>query len=167
MEQVDLILLRTKHLSFLLIIIALFINSCNQEAYSKQDTIEGDLDLFKFSPSKTVEIIGNSKIDKTISNQNFIVTNSHEELNLKWKLIDKKYPEGWSPYICDNVVCFVDIPDSNNLNPINYITPEKKRRIKMYLDHFGVKGEGFVSIEISSVTNPTLKDTLTYKMIVN
>lgn len=132
----------------------------------KKEVLIGSAQSFKFSPAKKIELNGTTNEKKTVTNQTYII-GQKDTVNLVWRLLEAEYPNKWHVYICDNELCHMDVPDSNLLKPITKETPIKKRRMKLYLDHFGKSGTGQVLIELADTENYSDKDTITFQLAID
>lgn len=111
----------------------------------------------------------NRKLNKTVAanyyNTEFIFIQniSNQSQGLVFERIDNTLLTEWSATICTNQTCYSILPKSGNLGDLN---PGEEAYISLNLAVNGVLGEGNVRYLISSLTDTSLHDTVTFNFLV-
>ncbi len=111
----------------------------------------------------------NRKLNKTVAanyyNTEFIFIQniSNQSQGLVFDRLDNALLTEWSATICTNQTCYSILPKSGNLGVLD---PGEEAYISLNLAVNGVLGEGNVRYLISSLTDTSLHDTITFNFLV-
>ena len=118
--------------------------------------------------SQILDYTPNRKLNKTVAanyyNSEFIFIQniSNQSQGLFFERIDNTLLTEWSATICTNQTCFSILPKSGSLGALN---PGDEAYISLNLAVNGVLGEGNVRYLISSLTDTSLHDTVTFNFL--
>lgn len=84
-----------------------------------------------------------------------------------WSTIEKSIPAEWDVSVCDHINCYVGVPKKGVMTPI---TKEEfdngtEAFMKLTAIHMNVPGEAFVKFLVYDEANPTMGDTITFRLI--
>lgn len=113
-------------------------------------------------PNDTVEVIGvmNDLETLTISQNNL----STDSLFLKWEKVSESVPANWEAAICDNSFCNATLVDSGMMDPV---IPNDYGFLLLHITAHVNGGTAIIRYAVWDITNPSLRDTLTFIMTVN
>lgn len=89
---------------------------------------------------------------------------SADTLQLQWKKVSANVPADWDAVACDNYLCYTSLQDSGSMNPID--TGGFGFLLMKITPHVNY-GTAVIRYAVWDEANPTVKDTLTYLLIVN
>jgi hypothetical protein len=89
---------------------------------------------------------------------------SSKTITLKWQKVSENVPPIWEASVCDNVNCNTSLVDSGTMNPLN---PADYALLLLHITPHINYGKAIVRYAVWDITNPALKDTLTYILNVN
>ena len=118
--------------------------------------------------SQILDYTPNRKLNKTVAanyyNSEFIFIQniSNQSQGLFFERIDNTLLTEWSATICTNQTCFSILPKSGSLGALN---PGDEAYISLNLAVNCVLGEGNVRYLISSLTDTSLHDTVTFNFL--
>lgn len=115
---------------------------------------------FEPAPSTSISIIAPAN-DMVFLNIDLLNISS-SDLILKWQLLENNLPEQWDNSLCDYNTCFIGIPDSNTMQPVD---SDKKAFLKITSRADGHPGEGMVKILVWDKNQPEHIDTLEYNIV--
>ena len=107
----------------------------------------------------------NRKLEKTVSKDYYnteyiyIANLTENPLSLNFELIEDNLINGWSATVCTNLKCYSDLPKSGSLGQIS---SSEQAFVSINLAANETIGNGSLKFLITSSTEPSLKDTLTF-----
>ena len=121
---------------------------------------------FRITPSSEVKMKAKAS-DKNVYGFAYIQSEIDSALYLKWEIADKSLPDEWGAVFCDNVACFLQMPDNNQLDVIRKSDKVDDNLMRLMIEPFNKKGEGFVKLFIYENKNNWIKiDSIIYHIKV-
>ena len=114
---------------------------------------------FSFSPGPDLD--GQMDVDGYGVHQIDIVNESEDTLWLTWRMIENTMPAAWDVNLCDNVLCYGEMPNMADMNPI---APDSAGfiRITTYPQNFA--GSGEMHFWIYKTGSPQDHSTITFTL---
>lgn len=116
---------------------------------------------YSIVPNDTINMIGMMEDLETLSIQQ--LNTSTNILQLKWAKLSESVPAMWEASVCDNQVCYTSLVDSGSMNPIN---PNDYGLLLTHITPHVNYGTAVIRYVVWDITNPAIKDTLTYILTV-
>jgi hypothetical protein len=109
--------------------------------------------------------VPNRKLEKTVSKDYYnteyiyIANISENPINLSFELLEDDLINGWSATVCTNTKCYSNLPSSGSFGQI---LPSEQAFLSINLAANETIGNGKLTFLITSVDQPSLKDTVTF-----
>jgi len=113
---------------------------------------------YTFSPSNTWEAEYYMADEK--ENQIDIVNETTEVLAFKWRMIKSTFPAEWSWYFCDLGSCFINVPDSNEMD---LTTAGGDAYFLCHMEFNGFVGTGEFQVFVFEIGDEVNGDTVTFR----
>lgn len=113
---------------------------------------------YTFSPSNTWEA-EYYMADET-ENQIDIVNETSEVLAFKWRMIKSTFPSEWSWYFCDLGSCFINVPDSNEMD---LTSAGGDAYFLCHVEFNGFVGTGELQVFVFEIGDEVNGDTVTFR----
>lgn len=113
------------------------------------------------TPNDTIQKIGILEDLQTLSIQQ--VNTTSDTIILKWEKVSESIPTDWEASVCDNFNCNTSLVDSGTMSPI---IPGEYGLILLHITSHINYGTAVIRYAVWDITNPVLRDTLTYILTV-
>jgi Secretion system C-terminal sorting domain len=117
---------------------------------------------FSNTPNDTINMVGLMEDLETLTIQQLNI--SSNTIQLKWKKVSVSVPALWDASVCDNSICYTSLVDSGTMNPVN---PPDYGFILLHVTPHVNYGTAVIRYAVWDISNPSLKDTLTFILTVN
>jgi hypothetical protein len=114
------------------------------------------------SPNDTISMVGLMEDLETLTIQQLNI--SANTIQLKWEKVSVSVPALWDASVCDNSICYTSLVDSGTMNAIN---PPDYGFILLHVTPHVNYGTAIIRYAVWDITNPSMKDTLTFILTVN
>lgn len=117
---------------------------------------------YSIVPNDTINMAGMMEDLETLSIQQ--INTSTNTIQLKWVKLSESVPLLWEASVCDNQFCYTSLVDSGMMNPV---TPNDYGLLLLHITPHVNYGTAIVRYAVWDITNPAMKDTLTYILTMN
>lgn len=112
---------------------------------------------YTITPNDTFEVVGYMEDLQTLTISQ--ANNTNDTLYFKWRKVSEVVPANWEASVCDNAICYTVLKDSSTTNPV---APGESGFILLHVTPHVTYGTSIVKYAIWDITNPALKDTMTF-----
>lgn len=124
-------------------------------------SINGFAQTILYSPNRKLEkVVDKGYYDAEII---YLENTSKNSVDLQFELIENTFLNAWSAAFCTNTQCFNKVPNSGSLGTL---VQGQQAYIQFNFGANETIGQGEVKLHITSVTDNTVNDTVTFKYTV-
>lgn len=117
---------------------------------------------FSITPNDTFKTSGMMEDQQTLTISQ--LNTSSNVITLEWEKLSESVPVGWEASVCDNRICYAILEDTGTMNPV---APSEMGFLLLHITGHVNYGTAVIRYAVWDITNPALKDTLTYILTVD